>query len=166
MEACGKGTTHRCSPLQGKHVWDSKVFFFALFLLKARHAVPIWLFPSYPPATRTPFIWVQCIFFNKDKESSTRIFLQPWQSRIYWTYCKRKAILKRLKYWGKVGESFLWRIQKNWCIWNTPKRHSLVCCSQNPLPLKWLSDQPFQPPFSHKSAFFFSLGPYSSYCPG
>lgn len=36
----------------------------------------------FSSSTRTPFIWVRCIFFSKDKESATRIFLQPSRSRI------------------------------------------------------------------------------------
>lgn len=39
-------------------------------------------FPLYPPSTRTPFIWVRCIFFSKERESATRIFLQPSRSKI------------------------------------------------------------------------------------
>jgi len=39
-------------------------------------------FRLYPPSTRTPFIWVRCIFFNKERESATSIFLQPSRSKI------------------------------------------------------------------------------------
>lgn len=36
----------------------------------------------FSSSTRTPFIWVRCIFFSNDNESATRIFLQPSRSRI------------------------------------------------------------------------------------
>lgn len=57
------------------------------------------MFPVYSPSTRTPFIWVRCIFFNKERESATSIFLHPSRSKICW--CKehkRQWLLNRWVY--------------------------------------------------------------------
>lgn len=54
--------------------------------------------PPYPPSTRTPFIWVRCIFFNKERESATSIFLQPSRSKICCKEHKTQWLLNRWAY--------------------------------------------------------------------
>lgn len=66
-----------------KKTHTSQVKHIAICLASLESMVQGWVsFQIYPPSTRTPFIWVRCIFFSNDNESATRIFLQPSRSRI------------------------------------------------------------------------------------
>ena len=54
-------------------------------LIRRDYILPASYTDWYSPSTRTPLIWVLCIFWSKDRESATRIFLQPSRSRIWRT---------------------------------------------------------------------------------
>lgn len=77
------------------------------------------VFLLHSPSTRTPFIWVRCIFFSKERESATRIFLQPSLSKICW--CKEHKIQWLLNGWtyqlhGKSPRGFCCRRECKECL--------------------------------------------------
>lgn len=69
--------THKCSPLKRKPATFLRVQFNIANLKRSCTNTK-----AHPPSTLTPLICVRCIFWSRERESATRIFLQPSLKRI------------------------------------------------------------------------------------